>query len=236
MKRARLLAAMALWAALWPLRTLLESDMALHMTVQLPLLIGVGFTLATSLRPHEPRWLADADWLGIPGLLLVIFATSFWMLPRMLDLALADPWIDLAKFVSLPLLAGLPLGLSWRRMPGLGRAFIWANFIPKLGAIGGLYLAAPTRLCAYYRLDQQAAAGSALIAVAAALGISWFLVVFVGSPPFWSKSDDGCGRLRPPTSRACRPAGAEPHRDLRRRRRQSRMAAYVRHEMIEADP
>ncbi len=77
----------------------------------------------------------------------------------MLDLALADPWIDLTKFAGLPLLVGLPLGLSWPSMPALGRAFLWANFIPKLGAIGGLYLAAPTRLCAYYRLDQQAGCG-----------------------------------------------------------------------------
>jgi len=180
----RVLVAAGLWVCLllWLLRGVLESDMALHMTVQLPLLIGVGFALATCLRLYEPHWLADADWLGIPGLLLVIFATSFWMLPRMLDLALADPWIDLAKFTSLPLLAGLPLGLSWRRMPTLGRAFVAANFIPKLGSIGGLYLEAPTRLCAYYRFDQQASAGWALIGVATALGLIWFLAVFIGWP------------------------------------------------------
>ncbi|MDE2286466.1 MAG: hypothetical protein KGK33_17785 [Hyphomicrobiales bacterium] len=88
------------------------------------------------------------------------------MLPRALDGAIGNPWIDAAKFLSLPLLAGLPLGLSWSGTPPPGRAFIWANFIPKLGA--------PVRLCAYYRLDQQAAAGWALIAVAGALGISWF--------------------------------------------------------------
>lgn len=60
------------------------------------------------------------------------------LLPVMLDRAIGDPVVDLAKFVTLPLLAGLPLGLSWRRMPGLGRAFVWANFIPKIGAVGGL--------------------------------------------------------------------------------------------------
>jgi hypothetical protein len=65
-------------------------------------------------------------------------------------------------------------------MPPLGRAFIWANFIPKLGAIGGLYLAAPVRLCAYYRIDQQTEAGLALVTVAAALGVSWFFIVFFG--------------------------------------------------------
>jgi hypothetical protein len=180
----QLLAAAGLWLLLWfaPLRLLLERDMGVHMVVQLPLLACAGFVLATALRQHEPRWLAEADWLGIPGLLLVIFATSFWMLPRTLDAALADPLIDLGKFVSMPLLVGLPVGLSWRRMPGLGRAFLWANFIPKLGAIGGLYLAAPTRLCAYYRLDQQANAGWALIAVAVALAIAWFVAVFIGCP------------------------------------------------------
>lgn len=181
---ARLLAAAGLWGCLWlwSLRGALESDMALHMTVQLPLLTGIGVILATLLRPHEPSWLAGADWLGIPGLLLVSFTTSFWMLPRMLDLALGNPWIDLAKFASLPLLAGLPLGLSWPRMPALGRAFLWANFISMLGTIGGLYLGAPTRLCAFYRFDQQAAAGTALIAIAVVLGVASFIAVFVGSP------------------------------------------------------
>jgi hypothetical protein len=180
----RLLAAAAAgaWLMLWlrPLRLALESDMTLHMAVQVPLLIGVGLALAQVLRGHEPRWLADADWLGIPGIVAVVFGTSFWMLPRALDQAVADPLFDLVKFATLPLLVGLPLGLSWRRMPALGRAFIWANFIPKLGAIGGLYLAAPVRLCAYYRIDQQATAGWTLIAIAVALGLTWFTLVFVG--------------------------------------------------------
>ena len=180
----RLPVAAMIWLALFlpPVRSALEQDMALHMAVQLPLLIAIGLVAAPALRRYEPRRLDEADWLGIPGLVLVGFLTSFWMLPRMLDRALAEPVVDLAKFLSLPLLAGLPLGLSWRRMPALGRAFVWANFIPKLGAIGGLYLAAPTRLCAYYRLDQQATAGWTLIAVAAALAIASFAVVFFGWP------------------------------------------------------
>jgi hypothetical protein len=173
------------WLSLWlrPLRLTLESDMAVHMALQVPLLIALGVLLAAIVRSHEPRWLADADWLGIPGIVAVVCGTSFWMLPRALDGAVADPAIDLAKFVSLPLLVGLPLGLSWRRMPPLGRAFIWANFIPKIAAVGALYLMAPTRLCAYYRLDQQAEAGWTLIAVAVGLGLLWFAAAFVGSPP-----------------------------------------------------
>lgn len=177
--------AAAAWIALWlrPLRGLLEGTMALHMAVQMPLLIALGTFVAISLRDREPRWFAAADWLGIPGLVAVLLASSFWMLPRALDEAVADPAFDLVKFVTLPLLVGLPLGLSWRRMPPLGRAFIWANFIPKLGAIGGLYLGAPIRLCAYYRLDQQQLAGWTLIAIAIALGLTWFVAAFVGWTP-----------------------------------------------------
>ena len=153
MTKTRLLAPAAVaWLCLWlpPLRVALESDMAVHMALQVPVLVALGLLLAGTVRSHEPRWVADADWLGIPGIVAVVFGTSFWMLPRALDGAVADPAIDLAKFLSLPLLVGLPLGLSWRRMPPLGRAFIWANFIPKIAAVGALYLMAPTRLCAYY--------------------------------------------------------------------------------------
>jgi hypothetical protein len=64
------------------------------------------------------------------------------MLPRALDEAVSDPLINLGKFLSLPLLAGLPLGLSWSRMPPLGRAFIWANFTPTITVVGALYLIA----------------------------------------------------------------------------------------------
>ena len=81
---SRLLLPAAAWLTLWvwPVRITLESDMALHMAVQLPLLIGLGLSLAFILRTGEPRWFADADWLGIPGIVLVVFTTSFWMLPR----------------------------------------------------------------------------------------------------------------------------------------------------------
>jgi hypothetical protein len=63
------------------------------------------------------------------------------MLPPALDEAVSDPLI-LGKCLSLPLLAGLPLGLRRSRLVPLGRAFICANFIPKITAVGALYLMA----------------------------------------------------------------------------------------------
>jgi hypothetical protein len=188
-------AACGLWLVLWlpPIRSALESEMALHMAVQVPFLIALGVPLAAAARVYEPRWLAAADWLGIPGIVTVVLGTSFWMLPRALDQAVSDSRVDLVKFLSLPLLVGVPLGVSWRRMPSLGRAFLWANFIPKLAAIGGLYLAAPTRLCAYYRLDQQEFAGWTLIAVAVALGMTWSFAAFVGWTPGCAKQPGTVG-------------------------------------------
>lgn len=190
----RLCVAIILWCGLWlpPLRAGLEADMALHMAVQLPLLAAVGVLLVPAIARHEPRRLAEADWLGIPGLVLVLFSTSFWMLPVVLDGALSDWRMEAAKFLSLPLAVGLPLGLSWRRMPPVGRGFIVANVISKLGAAGGLYLAAPVRLCAYYRLDQQAEAGWVLLGIAGTLSVGAFLVVFCG----WSWPVPG-GLFRP---------------------------------------
>lgn len=201
--RRLLVAACGSWLVLWlpAVRGGLERDMALHMAVQMPLLIALGALVAAATCRFEPRWLAAADWLGIAGIAAVVLGTSFWMVPRALDQAIADWRIDLVKFLTLPLLVGMPLGLSWRRMPPLGRAFIWANFIPKLGAVGGLYLGAPMRLCAYYRLDQQELAGWTLIAVAVALGITWFVAAFIGWTPSCGKrpsrpSVDGAGRQR----------------------------------------
>jgi hypothetical protein len=180
--RAAAIGGVLLWAilALPPLRRALESAMVLQMAVQLPLLGLSGGLIAQQLRRAEPGWLREADWLGLPGVTLALFAIAFWMLPRSLDFALADPRFEAAKFIALPLFAGLPLAASWRRLPALGRAFLAANMISMIGTLGGLYLAAPVRLCAYYRIDQQAVAGRALIALAAGSGLLWLLAALFG--------------------------------------------------------
>ncbi|HKT17022.1 MAG TPA: hypothetical protein VJR47_03200 [Stellaceae bacterium] len=161
-------------------RHALEGAMILHMAVQLPLLALVGVFLAAALRSREPDWLARADWLGLCGVTLALFAMAYWMVPRSLDSALADPRIELAKFLSTPLALGLPLGLSWPRVPPLGRAFLIANFISMVGTLGALYLTAPLRLCLSYALDQQKLTGEALIAAAVALTAFFLLAALLG--------------------------------------------------------
>jgi hypothetical protein len=98
-------------------------------------------------RSIPPADQLSAD-LGYPPLqptLLTIagagqLSTSFWMLPPALDEVVSDPRINLGKCLNLPLLVGLPFGLRRSRLPPLGRAFIWANFTPKITVVGALYL------------------------------------------------------------------------------------------------
>lgn len=171
-----------LWSvlALPPIRSALESVMVLHMAVQLPLLALVGILFAQGLRRIEPAWVACADWLGLSGLTLAFFASAYWMVPRSLDRALAEPALEAMKFLSLPLALGLPLGLSWRRIPSLGKAFLIANFISMIGTIGALYLAAPIRLCVFYLIDQQKLAGFVLIMIAVSLALLFLFQALLG--------------------------------------------------------
>ncbi len=178
------IAAAALWTALAlpAARSVLEAEMVRQMTLQLPLLGITGVLTALALRAREPRWLREADRSGAVGVTLALFAIAFWMLPRSLDAALAAPRMEAAKLITVPLLAGVPLASSWRRLPALARGFLAANFLSMLGTVGALYLAAPVRLCAYYRLDQQAAAGRGLIVLAGMLGLVCLLGAVIGWP------------------------------------------------------
>ncbi|HEY9723271.1 MAG TPA: hypothetical protein V6D47_14775, partial [Oscillatoriaceae cyanobacterium] len=126
--------------ALPPVATRMESLMATHMTLQMPLLVLSGYWLGRALEPRCPRWLRDANAGGVAGTLLAAFTLSLWMLPRWLDGALDSGWIELAKFVTLPLLAGLPLALSWRRLAPVLRGFLQLNVLSMLGFMGWLYL------------------------------------------------------------------------------------------------
>ena len=85
------------------------------MLVQIPLLIGMGYLLRgrclrmlARVTPLEP---ARHQRLGAGQLM----SRHCWMLPRTLDVSVTLPLIAAAKFLSLPLLIGLPLALSWPR-------------------------------------------------------------------------------------------------------------------------
>jgi len=165
-----------------PVAALLEGSMAGHMLIQIPLLALAGGLAARGAAGGRRAVLAGFNAGGVPGLLVVMFAATVWMLPRMLDAALQSPLVEAAKFTTIPLLVGVPLSLSWPLLAPVARGFIWANLISHAAVLGWLYTAAPNRLCTRYLYDQQALVGAALFIVAMALLVGWGWFAIAGRP------------------------------------------------------
>jgi len=174
-------AATALIAALAapPVRAWLEADMRLHMLVQFPLLVAAGMLAAAALTPRARAALAAWNRHGISGLLCAALVSMFWMLPKALDDAIAEPWLDAAKYASLSLGVGFALAVSWRPAGLFGRGLFLGNLLPMLAVVGWLYLAAPVRLCNAYLPGQQEATGQLLIVAGVAGMFAWLASYFV---------------------------------------------------------
>jgi hypothetical protein len=161
-----------------PVKRALEASMSAQMLVQVPLLAAVGLFMARALPARASAALAGWNHGGISGLLLATIASAFWMLPRELDAAVADPLLAGAKYLSVPLLIGLPLGLSWPRMGFIIRGVFLLECIATLFRLGWLYLIAPERLCNLYLLDDQQRLGRTLLMIGTvlSLAVAWKLL------------------------------------------------------------
>ena len=170
---------LALWLllALPPVAELLERRVLTQAALQIPGLALAGFLIGASL-PARCRALGGWNADGLPGLLCGACVLMLWMLPRAMDASLADLRVELLKYASLPLAAGLPLALAWPRLGFVARGFVWANALSMLATLGWLYRVAPTRLCSYYLLDDQHQLGSLLFAVCAGVGLLGLWRVF----------------------------------------------------------
>lgn len=176
------LAGAGLWLALAapPLRAWLESSMAGHMLVQLPLLAATGYGLGWAWLRSRPggaaaRLLGTVQSFnagGATGILAASFVMVLWMLPRCLDLARLDIEVDALKYLSMPL-AGLAVALSWRRLPVIARAVVHLEAIATLLRFGWGYMASEERLCLAYLADDQQLTGVLLIY----LGAAWAAAV-----------------------------------------------------------
>jgi len=168
--RIALLALLALLALATPLvKHALETSMAAQMLLQLPLLIGVGVLLSRALPHGVLARIAPWNQLGITGLVMASVAIAFWMLPRMLDASVAEPLVCVAKYLSLPLLAGLPFAISWPRMGFIVRGVFLLELIATFFRLGRLYLISPQRLCNLYLLDDQQRLGQYMLAIGAVM-------------------------------------------------------------------
>lgn len=152
-----------------PVKHALEASMITQMLLQIPLLIAVGWLLRDAI-PRRISAAADAwNRHGIAGLLLATFAAAYWMLPRVLDAAVTDPLVAVAKYLSVPLLIGLPFAASWPRMTFIVRGVFLVECIATFFRLGWLYMVSPIRLCSNYLLDDQQRTGTCMLAIGSAL-------------------------------------------------------------------
>jgi hypothetical protein len=192
-RNALIIGAIYLLLATPAAREWLEASMSRHMLVQMPLLVIIGI-VACRLLPVQKQ---DSIVLSVGGawpcVIVAMFASSYWMLPRALDAALTDPLAEVAKFLSLPLLVGFPLALAWRRLTLIGRGFVWTNFFSMLAVLGWLYIAAPVRVCNSYLVNDQENAGWYMVIGAVLLFLWWLGALLVGNGVGPDKPQGGSG-------------------------------------------
>jgi len=176
-----------------PLRQALESSMTAQMLLQLPLLAGIGILGSLALPARAQVAIGRWNHHGITGLVLASVASALWMLPRMLDASAAEPLFAAAKYLSVPLLIGLPLGLSWPRAGFIVRGVLLLEVVATFFRLGWLYLISPERLCQLYRLDDQQRLGQAMLV------IGCVLLFGVAAKLLWGRFDAAAA----PASSAC---------------------------------
>lgn len=147
-----------------PLVKYFESIMILHMLVQLPLLLLAGWLIGQAGNHKFQTFFAAWNSNGVPGILLLIFITMFWMLPRTLDEALTISSMEVFKFISLPV-AGFCLQDSWKKLQVLGKSFIFLNYLSMFGLMGWFYIDSPIQICNNYLEGQQKALGWGFLAI-----------------------------------------------------------------------
>jgi len=150
-----------------PVATLMESIMAIHMHMQMPLLVISGILMERFFQVQFPGFFEKWNRNGVPGILLFIFIWTYWLIPRAMDEALTMQMVEVFKFISLPFLAGIPLRDSWGKLGKTGKYIMFTYFIISSLVLGWLYIASSEQLCNNYLIVEQKALGwsSAIIGI-----------------------------------------------------------------------
>jgi len=167
-----------------PVSNLMESIMIVHMHMQMPLLVLAGFLIARYFQIRFPDFFAKWNNNGLPGIILFIIITIYWMLPRAMDEALTSQNVQLFKFFSLPFLAGIPLRDSWNKLNSMAKRIIFVGYTILFTGMGWLYIYSPVQLCNNYLLIEQITLGWGFITTALCMLIYMLYLTFTDSTQY----------------------------------------------------
>jgi hypothetical protein len=162
-----------------PVISISESIMVLHMHMQMPLLVIVGMLFTPFLRERFSSFFTKWNENGIPGVLLFLIIIIYWMIPRAMDEAIANPVVEMFKFISLPFLAGIPLRESWRKLTKWGKNLTLISISILFTAVALLYIVAPLQLCNNYLVAEQKALGWTSLFMAVGIMIYFIQTLFI---------------------------------------------------------
>lgn len=170
--------------ALPPVSNLLESIMIVHMHMQMPLLVVAGVLMGKLFQQRFPAFFQKWNENGIPGILLFSIIMIYWMIPRTMDEALTVQAVQIFKFISLPLLAGVPLRDSWPKLSSQLKNIIIAAYTFMFIAMGLLYVLSPEQLCNNYLLVEQITLGWGFITMAICMVIYLAYKTFINAEDY----------------------------------------------------
>ncbi len=162
-----------------PVAYVMESIMYLHMHMQMPMLVIAGMLMARFFQIRFPQFFEKWNGNGIPGILLFIIIIGFWMLPRAMDEALSELNVEIFKFISLPILAGVPLRDSWKKLSEKIQNGIIILFTVLFLLMGWLYIYSPVQLCNNYLKIEQVTLGWAFITTSIGLVVYMIYITVV---------------------------------------------------------
>ena len=149
-----------------PVDPFLDGSMSRNMLLQMPLLVGLGYT-AKLIWPTPQFRLAS---LGLSAIFFAMGSLVFWMLPRSLDTAVTVAWVDQALHFNM-LAAGWSLAIGLPRLPFHAKMAFGVYGLAMALTAGVVYAAAVIPVCATYSVQQQNDAGALLLWIGSALFI-----------------------------------------------------------------
>ncbi|MCH6265129.1 MULTISPECIES: hypothetical protein [Neobacillus] len=164
--------------AIPPIAHFMESVMIIHMHMQMPMVVFAGFLMARLFMDRFPRFFEKWNGNGVPGILLFVIIIGFWTLPRSMDDALTEQSVEVFKFLSLSLLAGIPLRDSWKKLNSLGKNIFFIFFTILFLVVGWLYIDAPVQLCNNYLVIEQITLGWGFLTTAICIVIYLIYITF----------------------------------------------------------